>query len=301
LASKILISGGSGLIGSYLSAKLKEKGFEVSILSSSKHQASGDTVYYWNIEQKEIDRQAVEEADYIIHLAGANIGDKRWTKKRKQLIRDSRIKSAQLLFEKVKNKQKPLKAFISASAVGYYGAITSETIYKESDPAAEDFLGETCRLWEQSADQFHELGVRVVKIRTGLVLSKQGGALSKMEIPIKMRIGSALGNGKQYMPWIHLEDLCNIYLKAIEDHDMQGAYNAVTPDNITNKEFIHALARHLKKPLWLPDIPGFILKFLLGEMSDLVLKGSRVSAEKITNKNFTFKFPGLESALNDLI
>ena len=247
-----------------------------------------------------LQKKAIDEADYIIHLAGANIGDKRWTDKRKQLIIDSRVKSAQLLFDTIKDRNKILKAFISASAIGYYGAITSDKIFTETDPAANDFLGETCRLWEQSAGQFNGLGIRTVKIRTGVVLTSQGGALAKMVAPVKIGIGSALGSGKQYLPWIHIEDLCEIYLKAIEDIQMKGPYNAVAPENKTNKEFTHSLAQALNKPFWFPNIPALILKLFFGKMSDMLLKGSRVSSEKIIASDFTFKFPDIETALNDL-
>jgi uncharacterized protein (TIGR01777 family) len=216
------------------------------------------------------------------------------------LILDSRIKSGDLLFRSVSGNAKKLKAFISASAVGYYGAVTSDKIFYEEDLPSGDFLGETCRRWEQSADRFEEIGIRTIKIRTGVVLSGHGGALAKMVIPVKMGVGSAMGNGKQYMSWIHVEDLCNIYIMAIEDVEMRGAYNAAAPDHITNKEFTKSLAQSLGKPFWFPNIPAFAIKTLFGEMSDILLKGSRVSSEKIISTGYSFKFPDLESALNDL-
>ncbi len=296
----VLITGGSGLIGKHLCIRLKERGFNVCILSTSKQKAEGLTTYFWDINKKIIEKKAIENTDYIIHLAGANIGEKRWTTKRKQLIIDSRVKSGELIFNALKENNKTLKAFVSASAVGYYGAVTSDKIFIETDQAANDFLGETCRLWEQSADRFNELGIRTVKIRTGVVLAQQDRALIKMITQIKFGIGSALGNGKQYLPWIHIEDLCQIYIKAIEDKQMNGPYNAAAPDIRTNSEFTRVLARTLNKPFWFPNIPAFILKLLFGEMADVILKGSRVSCAKITAANFTFKFPNLENALNDL-
>lgn len=299
----ILISGGSGLIGRHLCKKLKEKGYNVAILSRTKqpNNNSDIQIYTWNLDKKEIEKKALETADYIIHLAGANIWDKRWTTKRKQLIIDSRVKTGQLIFDKIKENKHKLKAFISASAVGYYGAITSDKIFSETDPPADDFLGETCRQWEQSADRFEELGVRTVKIRTAPVLTKQGGALAKMITPVKMGIGSAIGNGKQYLPWIHINDLCGIYIKAIEDMQMNGAFNAVAPDHRVNEDFIRTLARVLKKPFWFPNIPAIAMKIIFGRMSEVVLKGSRVSSDKIRKAGYIFQFPDLENALTDLV
>lgn len=299
----ILISGGSGLIGRHLCKKLKEKGYNVAILSRTKqpNNNSDIQIYTWNLDKKEIEKKALETADYIIHLAGANIWDKRWTTKRKQLIIDSRVKTGQLIFDKIKENKHKLKAFISASAVGYYGAITSDKIFSETDPPADDFLGETCRQWEQSADRFEELGIRTVKIRTAPVLTKQGGALAKMITPVKMGIGSAIGNGKQYLPWIHINDLCGIYIKAIEDMQMNGAYNAVAPDHRVNEDFIRTLARVLKKPFWFPNIPAIAMKIIFGRMSEVVLKGSRVSSDKIRKAGYIFQFPDLENALTDLV
>jgi uncharacterized protein (TIGR01777 family) len=283
----ILISGGTGLVGRHLAEKLKDKGYCVTVLS----RASGSVT----------EKAAIETADCIIHLAGANIGDKRWTKKRRQLIIDSRVKTGQLIFDKIKENKNRLKAFISASAIGYYGTITTDTIFSETDQPSGDFLGETCRQWEQSADSFEKFGIRIVKIRTAVVLTKQGGALARMIKPVKFGIGSAIGSGKQFMPWIHLDDLCGIYIKAIEDTKMNGAYNAVAPDHKTNRDFIETLARVLKKPFWFPNVPALLLKLIFGKMSDILLHGSRVSSDKIIQAGYRFKFTNLESALEDLL
>ncbi|MES2286070.1 MAG: TIGR01777 family oxidoreductase [Bacteroidota bacterium] len=296
----ILISGGTGLVGKHLSKKLKEKGYSVAVLSRTSKKNMNIPTYSWDIEKKQIDKEALETADCIIHLAGASIAEKRWTAKRKQLIIDSRVKSGQLIFDKVKESKNKLKVFISASAIGYYGAITSDKIFTEADSPANDFLGETCKQWERSADRFEELGIRTVKIRTGVVLSKQGGALEKMTATVKMGIGSPLGSGKQYMPWIHIDDLCGIYIKAIEDSQMKGAYNAVAPNHKTNSDFTKEIARVLKKPLWLPNVPSILLKIIFGSMSAMILKGSRVSSEKIKAAGYNFLFPDLEKALADL-
>jgi uncharacterized protein (TIGR01777 family) len=297
----IIISGGTGLIGKHLCKKLKDKGYNVYILSRTIRQVTNVSTYFWDVDKKVIENEAIETADYIIHLAGANIGDKRWTEKRRQLIIESRVKSGQLIFEKIKENKNKLKAFISASAIGYYGTTTTDKIFSETDPPSDDFLGETCRQWEQSADNFEKLGIRTVKIRTGVVLTKQGGALTRMITPVKLGIGSALGNGRQFMPWIHIDDLCGIYIKAVGDTQMNGAYNAVSPDHKTNRVFTETLARVLKKPFWFPDIPAFILKLIFGKMSEILLKGNKVSSEKIITAGYRFKFINLENALVDLL
>jgi uncharacterized protein len=296
----VLICGGTGLVGRHLSQRLIEKGYRVAFLSRRRIQDPDIQNYFWNPDQNEIEETAIETADYIIHLAGANIGGKRWSLKRRQLILDSRVKTGMLIFKSVKtNKHKP-KAFISASAIGYYGAITSDHVFQETDPNSNDFLGEVCRQWEQIADSFKDLGIRTVKIRTGIVLAKEEGALAKMIVTVKSGIGSAIGNGQQYLPWIHIDDLCNIYIKAIEDMQMKGAYNAVAPDSRTNSDFTKTLASVLKKPFWFPNVPAIVMKIIFGRMSELLLKGSRVSSDKIQAAGYSYLFPDLESALTDL-
>ncbi len=297
----ILISGGRGLIGTQLCAMLRAKGYKVNILSRTNDLEAAYSVYKWNVDAQEMENEAVETADFIIHLAGENIGGERWTTKRQQVIIDSRVASVKLLFDKVKGSSHKPKAFISASAIGYYGAITTDHVYLETDVAASDFLGETCRKWEEAANRFEEIGIRTVKIRTGVVLTRNGGALEKMKTPVKFGISSALGSGKQFMPWIHIDDLCEIYIKAIEDEQMSGAYNAVAPEHKTNREFTKTLASVLHKPFVFPNIPSFLLKLLFGRMSEMLLKGSRVSSEKIIKTGFRFRFPQLESALRNII
>jgi uncharacterized protein (TIGR01777 family) len=297
----ILITGATGLIGHQLCHKLKELGYRVTTLSRTKNNTSGFQTFTWNIENQILDQEAIDTADYIIHLAGANIGERRWTKERKQFIVDSRVKSAQLLLNKIKSSNIQPKAFISASAIGFYGAFTSDKIFDETDRPAHDFLGTTCQQWESSITQFERLGIRTVLLRTGIVLTKKGGALAKMSIPVKLYLGSPLGDGKQYMPWIHIDDLCNIYIKAITDIKMQGVYNAVAPDFKTNKEFIKTLANVLHKPFLNFNIPAFLFKIIFGEMSAMLLKGSRVSPEKLLATGYIFKYTELKSALLDLL
>jgi len=299
--ANVLLTGGNGLIGKHLYEKLQEKGYNVAILSRNKSVTSKTQVFTWDLENRTIETEAIEFADYIVHLAGENIGEKRWTTDRKQQIIDSRIKTTDLIFRQVKDQNKNLKAFISASAVGYYGAITSDKLYSETDPSSNDFLGETCNKWEQSVNRFQELGIRTVNIRTAVVLTKQGGALAKLTTLARTGLSSALGNGKQYMPWIHIDDLCNIYIKALEDSKMEGPYNAVAPEHQTNKNLSKTIAQVLKKPFWFPNIPAFVLQVMLGEMSGMLLKGSRVSSEKIQKAGYEFLFPNLKGALLNLI
>lgn len=296
----VLITGGTGLIGRHISKKLKENGFNVALLSRKSNTDGAIPVYTWDPDKNIIDPEAISKADYIIHLAGAGIGDKRWTKKRRELIIDSRIKTGELIFDKVQESGKKLKAFISASGIGYYGIISSDKIFNETDPPSKDFLGEICMKWEQMTDMFKESRIRTVRIRTGVVLTEKGGALGRMTTTVKMGIGSPLGSGKQYIPWIHIDDLCNFYLKAVEDPSMMGAWNAVAPEHITNREFMQTLAKVIEKPFFFPAVPSLVLKILFGKMSGIILKGSRVSAGKIISSGYNFEYPNLENALKNL-
>jgi uncharacterized protein (TIGR01777 family) len=255
----------------------------------------------WDPEKSMIDPEVFEAIDFIIHLAGANIGEKRWTGKRKEEIVKSRVDSARFLYKTVVNSGIKIKAFISASATGIYGSETSAKIFNENDPPAADFLGSVCKQWEEAADLFDNSGIRTVKIRSAVVLEKNDSALSKLMKPGKFGFLIQTGTGLQYMPWIHINDLCNIYLKAIEDSSIKGAYNAVAPQHITHGEFMHVLAKVMKLPVLPVPIPGFVLRAILGEMSDMILKGSRVSSEKIMKSGYTFRFSNLEDALNNII
>jgi len=297
--SRVLIAGGTGLIGRHLSRRLQEHGYEVVILSRSKRNSDAALSYFWNPDKNEIQKEAINSCDYIINLAGANIGASRWTRKRKGEILESRINPAKLIFNNLDSEHR-LSAYITASAIGYYGAATSDKIFYESDSPANDFLGQTCKKWEDTADIFAHADIRTVKIRTGIVLSKNGGALAKLKVPIRLGIASAIGSGKQYMPWIHMDDLCNIYIQAIKDEEMAGPYNAVAPECLSNKEFTRKAAQALYKPFWFPNIPAFVLKLVFGEMSQMLLTGSRISPEKIESTGYTFQYPNLNSAFKEL-
>ncbi|NLP57562.1 TIGR01777 family oxidoreductase [Lutibacter sp. B1] len=296
----VLVTGGTGLIGKNLCKLLQNKGYKVFILSRNKNNTNKNS-FYWNIDSEYIEPDAIKNADYIIHLAGTNISEKRWTKKQKDLLINSRVKTANLLFKNVQKFNPNLKGFIAASGIGYYGTITSDKIFNENDKAGADFLSKVCVLWENSSQQFNSLNIKTVIFRTGVVLSEKGGALAKISKPVKMGFGSPIGSGNQYMPWIHINDLCEMYVNAIEKIEMKGIYNAVAPEHITNKNLTKTIAKKLNKRIWLPNTPSFVLKLLFGEMASILLEGSRASSEKITDTGFKFEFKTLNDALNNLL
>jgi hypothetical protein len=297
----VLISGGSGFIGKYLTSLLLAEGYRVSHLSRDGTGSGEIKAFRWDLAKGYLDTAAFEHLDYLVHLAGANIGEKRWTSRRRRQITESRVDSANLLFRTVSENKVKLKAFISASAVGYYGSGTSERIYTEEDPPSADFLARTCRLLEEAADQFASIGIRTVRIRSGVVLANNDGVLTRLMTPARFGLVVRLGTGKQYFPWIHIEDLCRIYLKAIEDQNMKGAYNAVAPEYINHSDFVRSMAGVMKRPVILPPVPGWIIRAALGEMAGIVLSGSRISSEKIVGSGFNFRFKSADYALRDLI
>lgn len=289
------------MIGRYLTSRLLAEGFNVCHLSRKQDQFGKVRVFRWDPREDIIDPVILDGVDYIIHLAGANIGQKHWTRKRKQEIIASRVDSAKLLYKTVVENNIDIKAFVSSSATGYYGAVTSEHIFTEEDPPADDFLGTTCRLWEEAADMFETSGIRTVKIRTSMVLERSESALTKLMAPLKYGIFPVMGNGRQYMPWIHITDLCNIYLSALNNDNMKGAYNAVAPQHITYHELIQTLATAIDKKGIYPPVPSVLLHIILGEMADMILKGSRVSSRKIIETGYQFIFDNLDKALIDLV
>ncbi len=297
---KILISGATGLVGKKLSKKLHERGYKVEILVRSKDQESDFKSYLWNYEKGVLEEGALDNTYIFIHLAGATIS-KRWTESYKKEIYNSRINSAQFIYEEMQKQNIHPEAVISSSAAGIYGQTTSQTIFTEKDPAADDFLGKVCKNWEEKALQFRNLGSRVVCVRTSTVLSEKGGALEVLKKPIEVNVGAVLGTGDQYFPWIHIDDLVNIYVKAVECVTIDGAYNASAPDFVTNKILTKTIADHLGKTIWLPNIPKIVIKTALGEMSVLALEGSRISPDKIINEGFNFAYERLDSALADVL
>lgn len=294
---RVLITGGTGLVGTSLREMLEERGYEIRVLSRDKKE---EGFYFWDWEKGHIDMDALKGVDFIIHLAGANIGEKRWSRKRKRLILESRVKTLELIHSKLKEMDDKPSALISASAVGFYGSITSDKIFTEEDEPGNDFLANVCKMWEEEAMKFSQLGLRVVRIRTGVVLSRKGGALERFKIQAKLGVFFPLGSGNQFFPWIHIDDLCRIYIRAIEDEKREGAYNAVAPEHVTNREFVKTLSRTFKKPFFPIGVPSFLIKLIFGEMGNTILKGSRVSSEKIVSYNFEFKFKNLKEALENL-
>ncbi len=298
--TNILITGGSGLIGRRLTETLLERGYRVSHLGRTKGGGNIKS-FTWDIDKQVLESGSLEGIDVIVHLAGAGIADSPWTMKRKREILESRTNATRLLYKQLKKDNRPIKAFISASAVGYYGFGTQEEIFKEESKPGNDFLATVTQRWEKEVDTIETLGIRVVKIRTGIVLSESGGALEEIARPVKYFVGAPLGTGNQNISWIHIDDLCGIYCKAIADQSMSGAYNGVSPMTVTNRELTKAIASVLNRPLLLPPIPGFVLKLVLGEMANLVLQGSKISADKIINAGYAFKFIDIHSALRDLL
>ncbi|REC59701.1 TIGR01777 family protein [Chryseobacterium pennae] len=295
----VLITGANGLIAKELAKKISNE-YDVRFLTRKKRQANE---YEWDLRKGTIDEAAFENVSHIIHLAGANISEKRWTAERKKELISSRVDSATLLRNTLRKREIKLKSFISASGINFYGTNTTEKIYSENDPPGHDFLSEVVVLWECAADHFKEqnLAERVVKIRTAVVLSEKEGALKKMLPPIQYGIGSALGTGNQYMAWIHIEDICSIYDFALKNHALHGAYNAVSPQHATNADLTKKIAEVLHKPLFMPNVPTFVLKMLFGELANAILEGSRASSQKIQNTGFQFRFPDLKNALSDLL
>ena len=296
----VLISGASGLVGTRLTEMLMQKDYQISHLSRTNKDGE-IPVFQWNVKKGTIDEHAMQGVDSIIHLAGAGIADKPWTAARKKEILESRTQSTELLYNALKERTHQVKTFVSASAIGYYGYSGSDKVFDEESEPADDFLADVVKQWEASVDKIASLGIRVVKVRIGILLSEKGGALAELVKPIKWGVGSPLGSGTQYMSWIHIDDVCQIFIKALEDEKINGAYNAVGPNPATNKEITEAIARVLKKPLWLPNVPSFILKLILGEMADLVIKGSKVSSLKIESTGFQFRFPEIDNALLNLL
>lgn len=298
MPSKILIVGGTGLVGTRLTEVLKSKGYEINTLTTSATRADQDGYFYWNPKDEYVDLKALEGVDYIINLAGAGVADKRWSKKRKKEIYDSRVKTTALLCERAKNIQ--LKAYVSASAVGIYGFDTKDKLLTEDSPQSDDFLAEVVQGWEREAQGFEQIADRVALLRIGVVLSTRGGALKEMSLPFKLGFGSPLGSGKQWMSWIHMDDLVNMFLFVLEK-EITGTFNAVGPAPATNSDFSRTLAKVYKKPMWMPKVPAFILRIIFGELANIVLGGNRVQSEKIQKVGFQFQYPDLPDALKNLI
>lgn len=299
--STILIAGGTGLVGNHLSQLLKAAGHTVLHLSRKRNLNAKFPAYAWDLTKKTIEQEAVDRADFIINLAGTGIADQRWTDERKRLIISSRVDSTLLLKAAIERRPTPLKAFISASAVGFYGS-RGDQIMTENDPAGKDsFLAESVTAWEQAVEKITKTGLRTVLIRIGVVLSTQGGALEKMLIPFKFFNATYFGSGQQWMSWVHMDDLCRMFIEAIENEQLDGIYNGVAPHPARNRDLVVELKKAVGKPAILLPAPEVVLRAAMGEMADVVFDSTRVSSKKIEAAGFKFLFPDLLPALKDLL
>jgi uncharacterized protein len=305
----VLITGGTGLIGKALSTQLADKGYKVIILTRKlpvQRNNTGNIRYaLWNVQEQSIDIAPIQQADYIVHLTGAGVLDKRWTTVYKKEIQSSRVQSSRLIVKALKENDNKVKAVISASAIGWYGRDSDDVLKKggftETNPADNNFLGETCRLWEESITPVETLGKRLVIFRTGIVLSNNGGAFAEFKKPLRFGIAAILGSGTQIISWIHIDDLCRMYIDAIENENVNGAYNAAAPAPVDNKTLTLSLAKKLRHSFFIPlHVPSFMLKLILGESSIEVLKSTYVSCDKIKSTGFTFLYPAIDAAIEEL-
>jgi uncharacterized protein (TIGR01777 family) len=305
----VVISGGTGLIGKKLTSYLIDRNYEVIILSRRKNESSSNpkiSYSYWNTKNEVIDADVIRKADHIIHLAGAGVMDKKWTKEYRKVIVDSRVKSAGLLIKALKENPNQVKSFVSASAIGWYGADGDPLVRKEgfieTDLPDKSFLGETCVLWEYGVEPVIEMKIRLVKLRTGIVLSNEGGAYKEFKMPVKFGFAAILGRGSQIISWIHIDDVCRMYIEALENRELNGVYNAVAPLPVSNKKLILVIAEKLKNKFFIPiHVPIFLLKLFMGKRSVEILKSATVSDKKIKSTGFTFLYPTVESAIDELV
>ena len=302
MKQKILITGGSGLIGTHLTRLLLEKGFEVVHLSRSPGKTDSLVkVYKWDINKGYIDSEAFEDVQCIIHLAGADVAEERWTEERKEVILNSRTASAALLRKWLAHNSNTVTTLLSPSGIAYYGTDAGSRLLTEESKPGNDFLAEVTKAWEKSADEIGELGIRTVKFRIGIVLSNKGGALVELARPIKWGVAVPLGSGDQVMSWIHIDDLCEMFIFGLESKEMTGVFNAVAPNPVTNKVFTEQTAKVLHRPAFLPPVPGILLKLALGEKASIVLDGANVSPAKVVEEGFSFRYPNLYPALQNLL
>lgn len=302
----ILITGGTGMVGQSLTNYLLTKGYQVIVLTRQQKLSSRAHFSYakWDVHQSWIDPAAIAAADYIIHLAGEGVAEKRWTTARKKAILDSRVDSSALLVKALKEYPNKVKAIVAASAIGWYGPDNEKSIqsgFVESDPVDASFLGDTCQQWEESMHPVKALGIRLITTRIGIVFNKKGGALAEFIKPAKLGAAAILGDGKQIVSWIHQQDLNRLMLFALEQEQIDGVYNAVAPDPVSNAILTKAIAQRFHRWAIPFHVPSFMLKIMLGEMSVEVLKSAKVSASKITTAGFSFDYASMDEALDDLL
>ncbi len=301
---RFLITGATGMIGQKLVKKCHDLGIAVNYLTTSKtklEKKDNYTGFYWDPSNKKIDTSCFKDVDVIINLVGANVAE-RWTAKYKRQILESRTASAALLVDSLKDVKHNISQIVSASAIGIYESSLTKLHTEDEDEKYlnNQFIGQVVSEWESAVDQFKELGLNVAKLRIGIVLSKKGGALEKMAQPIKYYAGAPLGSGEQWQSWIHIDDLVELFIYAAK-YQITGVYNAVAPNPVTNTELTKSIAKQINKPLILPNVPSFVLKLMLGEMSTIVLSSQLVSSKKIVSKGFQFEYSYLKNALKDLL
>ena len=299
---KILITGATGLIGRELVKQCKNDGISVHYFTTRRAKIENRSDYrgfYWNPVANEIDVAAFEGVSAIINLAGANIG-KRWTKSYKAEILESRTQPADLIFKTLKEIDHSISHFISASGISVYPRSETNLYTEESVEVDDTFLAEVVKAWEASANQFISIGMDVCIVRTGMVLAKNGGVFKKLAQTVKFGLGAALGTGNQWQSWVHIRDAAGIYLHILTN-ELEGVYNAVAPNPVTNRKLIKQIAKQAGAPLWLPKVPAFMLKLMLGEMAILALEGQLVSSRKLELSGYVFTYPNIELACSDLL
>jgi uncharacterized protein (TIGR01777 family) len=299
---KVLITGATGLVGRELILLLTSNGVVVNYLTTRKseiHKIPNCTGFYWNPKNDDIDKNCIIGVDKIIHLAGASVS-KRWTTSYKKEIISSRVLSSQLLYDLLKSNHHHVTQIVSASAIGIYKHSFTTLYDEDSSELGSNFLAEVVKTWEAEVDKFNELNINVSKIRIGLVLSEKGGALSELKKPINIGVGASIASGNQYISWIHINDLAKLFIYVV-DHNLYGIYNATAPNPITNKELTKAISKKLDKPFFLPNIPKFIMKLVLGEMHEMVCESQNVSSKKIEAAGFNFDYKYITSTLASLL
>lgn len=297
----VLITGGSGLIGNAFSERMKAEGHEVRLLGRAFKGKESEGKYYWNLERGEIDEKALSGITWLVHLAGEPVAGKRWTTSRKKAIVDSRVKSTELLLDAIERTGNKPKHVVSASAVGYYGAVTSEQVFTETDVPGHDFLAKVCVEWEKQASRFkEELNIPVSVVRIGVVFSKDGGALRQILQPMRMGAGINLGSGRQWLPWIHIDDLVSM-IHFLLQRELEGTYNAVAPQTVTFSDVNREAAKRMNRFVFPLGIPKFLLELALGEQAAIVVEGSRVTPQKVQKNGFAFSYPHIKSALGDIL